>query len=297
MSAKEYCTEPQCSLKSWALKAIRYRQNVVSKILRVSNQIGMYLLRKGKAIDGVYSAKSYKFKPPTVSGLKPKSYFLSEDACILLEREFSRKASKRKRARSANPRKSLPVCQQPKEAPEEVRLAFKDSESSTNEFIVPVTQTQELQYDTTNYPAAYDHSNSLPCHADQTLISGNAIHSRFHIQGPIHVLPYFCFHNAHARPNGTPIVWLSQDPTLSYFNRQQLPCVFSQQSPQDRDHWILMESFRNGQEFCRRRSWKVLWGSCAWKVTCAQLHSLAFKMLLVLLSDISFETHIHSVTQ
>src|SRR5690349_1005177 len=82
----------------------------------------MYLFRKKGTIGGVYCSRGYKFKRPRVPGLKPRSYFLTEEACNVLKAKFEKRGSRvRRRAevldRNSSPKSSSP---EPQAAPLQV---------------------------------------------------------------------------------------------------------------------------------------------------------------------------------
>eukprot|EP00475_Leptophrys_vorax_P016191 TRINITY_DN22650_c0_g1_i1.p1 TRINITY_DN22650_c0_g1~~TRINITY_DN22650_c0_g1_i1.p1 ORF type:complete len:474 (+),score=62.13 TRINITY_DN22650_c0_g1_i1:73-1494(+) len=61
----------------------------------------MYLYRKKGSIDGVFCSKGYKFKRPRVPGLKPRSYFVTEQACAYLSEKFQGRQRNRRRVKNS----------------------------------------------------------------------------------------------------------------------------------------------------------------------------------------------------
>eukprot|EP00475_Leptophrys_vorax_P007780 TRINITY_DN14940_c0_g1_i1.p1 TRINITY_DN14940_c0_g1~~TRINITY_DN14940_c0_g1_i1.p1 ORF type:complete len:442 (-),score=62.64 TRINITY_DN14940_c0_g1_i1:31-1356(-) len=76
----------------------------------------MYLFRKKGSIDGVFCSKGYKFKRPRVPGLKPRSYFLSDQACLFLKEKFQSRKSRKRAKGSQDDHLSSPSSQHSREA-------------------------------------------------------------------------------------------------------------------------------------------------------------------------------------
>jgi hypothetical protein len=69
------------------------RATLLGKLLGFeNNKIGMFLKRNRGEIEGVYCSTGYHFKQLNVCGLKPRSYFLTLGACMMLKRRFEKRS-------------------------------------------------------------------------------------------------------------------------------------------------------------------------------------------------------------
>jgi hypothetical protein len=138
------------------------------------------LFRHRGVIDGVYSAKGYRYKPHKMSRLKSRSYFITEAICQALERKFGWK--KHKMRKSSNEEQRLSSPSSPQNAPlspeKSLRIAsgigFQDEASSYEKQVsdycaVPFILSQgNMLHDPKSKTHVYGHPFSEIIHPPQT---------------------------------------------------------------------------------------------------------------------------------